>query len=34
MLMHWNKFYEEDEMIKLDKHGYQGSQEISQPKLH
>ena len=36
MIMHWNEFFEENEMIDvlLDKHGHQGSQEIFQPKLH
>ena len=34
MVIHWNKFYEENEMIEGDKHGHHGSQEIFEPKLH
>ena len=33
MVMHWNEFYEENEMIQV-KQDHQGNQEINQPKLY
>ena len=34
MVMHWNEFYEENEMIEIGQALHQDSQDIFQPKLH